>query len=280
MLSPIFLQLPRTISDQLRTRIFARLMGGGPRTFPGGLNKWQWKRLHEKRAREKEKRLLDQEKQLYQARIRSQLRARLAGKPDLDPNSDTDTSYGPMTPKDQIKALADRFMTEGAEDLWNENDGPLKTPSPKSIERPRSIGLNQRPGSINSPIDLRKLMLEARNESHNCQSFSKDYNYIKARDYSVQRCSYNMAFSSSSSSDDEDENYGFDSFNEGERQGEIWNGAALRKYDTKITKRVPLKELEKESDFASWLKMMENRVRQARKNRFSVREGEGFHVKD
>lgn len=47
----------------------------------------------------------------------------------------------------------------------------------------------------------------------------------------------------------------------------------MRKYDTKITKRVPLKELEKESDFASWLKMMEKRVRQARKNRFSVREG-------
>ncbi|CAI0557144.1 unnamed protein product [Linum tenue] len=42
-------------------------MGGGPRTFPGGLNKWQWKRLHEKKASEKEKRLLDQEKQLYQA---------------------------------------------------------------------------------------------------------------------------------------------------------------------------------------------------------------------
>ncbi|CAH2075734.1 unnamed protein product [Thlaspi arvense] len=53
---------------------FLRYMGGGPRTFPGGLNKWQWKRLHEKKAREKEKRLLDQEKQLYQARIRSQIR--------------------------------------------------------------------------------------------------------------------------------------------------------------------------------------------------------------
>ncbi|KAF2313266.1 hypothetical protein GH714_010081 [Hevea brasiliensis] len=205
-----------------------------------------------------------------------------------------------MTPKDHIKALADRFMKEGAEDLWNENDGPLKPPLENSIEKPRPIGPNQQPGSINSPIDLRKLISEARNVSQDCENFSKSYNYTKTRDYSAQRSSYNRGFSSpklrrfrrngSSSSDDEDEDYGFDSYNEGERRGrsagEIGGRAALRKYDVKTTKRVPLKELEKESDFAkevelirhelgkkSWLKMKARIVRQVRRNPFSVRKG-------
>ncbi|KAJ9147894.1 hypothetical protein P3X46_030008 [Hevea brasiliensis] len=286
MHSPIFLQRSRTISDHLRTRLFARLMGGGPRTFPGGLNKWQWKRLHEKRAREKEKRLLEQEKQLYQARVRSQLRARLAGKSEQDSGPDTNTtSYSPMTPKDHIKALADRFMKEGAEDLWNENDGPLKPPLKNSIEKPRPIGPNQQPGSINSPIDLRKLISEARNVSQDCENFSKSYNYTKTRDYSAQRSSYNRGFSSpklrrfrrngSSSSDDEDEDYGFDSYNEGERRGrsagEIGGRAALRKYDVKTTKRVPLKELEKESDFAKEVELIRHELG---KKKLAENEGE------
>lgn len=109
-------------------------MGGGPRTFPGGLNKWQWKRLHEKKAREKEKRLLDQEKQVYQARIRSEIRVKLASaeNPSISPQQvdRSQPSYGPLSAKDHIRALADRFMKEGAEDLWNEADGPSEIPVP------------------------------------------------------------------------------------------------------------------------------------------------------
>ncbi|XP_073305707.1 probable DEAD-box ATP-dependent RNA helicase 48 [Primulina huaijiensis] len=117
-----------------RSLTFLRSMGGGPRTFPGGLNKWQWKRLHEKNAREKEKRLLDQEKQVYQARVRSEIRAKLA--PAENPSTGpqqidrSQHSYGPLSAKDHIRALADRFMKEGAEDLWNEADGPLEIPVP------------------------------------------------------------------------------------------------------------------------------------------------------
>lgn len=119
-------------------------MGGGPRTFPGGLNKWQWKRLHEKKARDKENRLLDQEKQLYQARIRSQIRAKLTSS-DQQSNSGREQkpNYGPVSPEGHIRALADRFMKEGAEDLWNEDDGPVITPQ-----------ISQQ---ISEPIDLRKL---------------------------------------------------------------------------------------------------------------------------
>ncbi|XP_065858213.1 probable DEAD-box ATP-dependent RNA helicase 48 isoform X2 [Euphorbia lathyris] len=319
MYLPMLIQRSRTLSDHLPSRIFTRLMGGGPRTFPGGLNKWQWKRMHEKRAKEKEKRLLEQEKQVYQARVRSQIRAMVAGIPDPASDPDTDTaSYSPMSPNDHVKALADRFMKEGAEDLWNEKDGPLKC-----HERPAPILSNQRPGSMNSPVDLRKLT-----EGREGVNPSYGFNYTTARDYSVQRSSYfaiksnsvkpftkfntnesspsndalengsrnlsvkNIAtdlakkrdnasssikkrsispqkFKSfrrneSSSSDDEDEDYGFESDDNRETRRksvrEIGSRAALGKYDVKTTKRVPLKELEKERDFEKELELIRHEL--------------------
>ncbi|CAI9093995.1 OLC1v1029624C2 [Oldenlandia corymbosa var. corymbosa] len=137
---------------------FLRFMGGGARTFPGGLNKWQWKRLHEKKAREKEKRLLDQEKQIYQARVRSQIRANLSASQNpssgLDPAQQS-SDFGPVSPQEHIKSLADRFMKEGAEDLWNEDDGPIKASAPHLSSR-RVTG---------EPIDIRKLISEYHNFS-------------------------------------------------------------------------------------------------------------------
>lgn len=161
-------------------------MGGGPRTFPGGLNKWQWKRLHEKQAREKEKRLLDQEKQLYQARVRSEIRSKIAdpdsSKHEQDRNS---PNYKPLSPKEHIKVLADRFMKEGAEDLWNEADGPIHSSSPQEIARIEST---------HNPINLRRVVsgqnLIAINQASDVSSgFS--YNQLKPRHYSVYQCSGN-----------------------------------------------------------------------------------------
>ncbi|GFQ01330.1 putative dead-box ATP-dependent RNA helicase 33 [Phtheirospermum japonicum] len=150
--SSIFLRNPSKTPYHSLT--FLRHMGGGPRTFPGGLNKWQWKRMHEKKAREKEKRLLDQEKQVYQARIRSEIRANLASADNLmsghEKPDQNQSNYAPVTPQDHIKALADRFMKEGAEDLWNENDGPSGFPANKP-------GKSQFTGE---PIDLQKLIAE------------------------------------------------------------------------------------------------------------------------
>uniref|UniRef100_A0A0E0K753 Uncharacterized protein n=1 Tax=Oryza punctata TaxID=4537 RepID=A0A0E0K753_ORYPU len=99
-------------------------MGGGPRTFPGGLSKWQHKRMHEKLARHKERGLLRHEKQLYLARLRSEIRAsRLpAAGAGASPSNDGD---GPTSSRAHIRALADRFLLPGAEDLWNEDDGPI-----------------------------------------------------------------------------------------------------------------------------------------------------------
>ncbi|XP_055809471.1 probable DEAD-box ATP-dependent RNA helicase 48 isoform X3 [Solanum dulcamara] len=144
-------------------------MGGGPRTFPGGLSKWQWKRLHEKKARDKENRLLDQEKQLYQARIRSQIRAKLTSSGEQSNiSNEQQPNYGPVSPQDHIRALADRFMKEGAEDLWNEDDGPINTPQ-----------INQQSRGISEPIDLRKL------RDTGFSDVSRSYSFQKARHFST-----------------------------------------------------------------------------------------------
>ncbi|KAM7525756.1 hypothetical protein LguiA_015658 [Lonicera macranthoides] len=244
-------------------------MGGGPRTFPGGLNKWQWKRLHEKKAKEKEKRLLDQEKQLYQARIRSQIRAKLASEnPNSTSQSKQQHNYSPVTPEDHVKALADRFMKEGAEDLWNEADGPIKSQT------------LQQQAQNHDPIDVRRLISDHRNLASNVEiETSKNLsNWTKPRFYSVARSRTRSRFDfrreESSSSEDDSGSEGFvrtRSANAtllrfgsgGEKENEedadrggrrnvkkMMSSAALGNYDKKIRKRVPLKFLDDEDDLS------------------------------
>lgn len=110
--------------------------------------------MHEKKAREKENKLLDQEKQLYEARIRSEIRAKMLGgnHDSNETKAKSNQSHGPLSPKEHIKSLADRFMKAGAEDLWNEDDGPVK----KTIQGPR---LNHGGSRSNSPIDVRSMVM-------------------------------------------------------------------------------------------------------------------------
>ncbi|CAL9237622.1 unnamed protein product [Arabidopsis halleri] len=74
-------------------------------------------------------------------------------------------SHGPMSPKEHIKTLADRFMKAGAEDLWNENDGPVKESDDgwglSRRDNGRS-GSNSIDSSSNSSIDMRKLVSGSR----------------------------------------------------------------------------------------------------------------------
>ncbi|KAL4570803.1 hypothetical protein LXL04_026466 [Taraxacum kok-saghyz] len=223
--SVIFLERSRIFRyNVLHNLTFLRHMGGGPRTFPGGLNKWQWKRLHEKQAREKEKRLLDQEKQLYQARVRSEIRSKLANPNSSQHEQDTNSpNYKPLSPKEHIKVLADRFMKEGAEDLWNEADGPIHSPSRQDIARIEST---------HNPINLRRLVsgqnqITSNQLSEVSSAFSynqlkprhysaflhpgNQYGLLKARHYSVRtsRFTYRKSNSSSSEDDDTDEDEAF-----------------------------------------------------------------------
>ncbi|KAF8779485.1 hypothetical protein HU200_002532 [Digitaria exilis] len=115
-------------------------MGGGPRTFPGGLSKWQYKRMHEKLARQKQRGLLRHEKQLYLARLRSEIRASRLPAADPDPPP----TEGPTSSRAHIRALADRFRKPGAEDLWNEDDGPLRRAKQPSTRIPPAVQQQQR----------------------------------------------------------------------------------------------------------------------------------------
>ncbi|XP_010418344.1 PREDICTED: probable DEAD-box ATP-dependent RNA helicase 48 isoform X2 [Camelina sativa] len=165
MYSLILRERSGSLTGSLWNRIVTRNMGGGPRTFPGGLNKWQWKRMHEKKAREKENKLLDQEKQLYESRIRTEIRAKMWGNQDSgEKTAKPKQSHGPMSPKEHIKTLADRFMKAGAEDLWNEDDGPVKKSEEEeglsrlSRRDNGGTGSNSIDSNFNSPIDVRKFV--------------------------------------------------------------------------------------------------------------------------
>lgn len=52
-------------------------MGGGPRTFPGGVSKWEWKRMQQKKAKQLLKARLLRERQVYEMRKRAELKSAL-----------------------------------------------------------------------------------------------------------------------------------------------------------------------------------------------------------
>ncbi|KAL2612799.1 hypothetical protein R1flu_024491 [Riccia fluitans] len=104
-----------------------RMMGGGPRTFPGGVSKWQWKRMQEKKERQIEKARLLRERQAYEERKRQELLASSSLRVEKPwekppPRNVLTPLVTALDPK--VTALADRFRKRGGEDLWTEDDGP------------------------------------------------------------------------------------------------------------------------------------------------------------
>ncbi|KAH7276663.1 hypothetical protein KP509_39G016900 [Ceratopteris richardii] len=99
-------------------------MGGGPRTFPGGVTKWQWKRMQLKKSRQIEKARLMREKHIYEARRRAEM---LAANPVLEMPWQRMSRIRPpsyVSSDEQITKLASRFQRREGEDLWTEKDGP------------------------------------------------------------------------------------------------------------------------------------------------------------
>ncbi|RCV06888.1 hypothetical protein SETIT_1G199400v2 [Setaria italica] len=127
---------PGGVRPPLRRGDLAIRNGGGPRTFPGGVSKWQWKRMQAKKARQLLKARLARERQLYEMRKRTELRDAVAHlERPWDPDSAADASaVAPnllsVAADDQLRALADRFHRPGGVDLWNDRDGPRVFASP------------------------------------------------------------------------------------------------------------------------------------------------------
>ncbi|XP_062219362.1 uncharacterized protein LOC133919112 [Phragmites australis] len=128
--------LPPGGGRPLRRGDLAIRMGGGPRTYPGGVSKWQWKQMQAKKARQLLKARLARERQLYEMRKRAELRDAVAHlERPWDPDSvpaavDAAPNLLSVAADDQLKALADRFHRPGGVDLWNDRDGPRVFDSP------------------------------------------------------------------------------------------------------------------------------------------------------
>ncbi|KAI3978757.1 hypothetical protein MKX01_015932 [Papaver californicum] len=109
-------------TNPLRTSIIR--MGGGPRTFPGGVSKWQWKRMQQKKAKQLLKARLCREKQIYEMRKRAELRAAVSELEKPWEVVEKAPALFSVRADEQVKVLADRFQRPGGYDLWSENDGP------------------------------------------------------------------------------------------------------------------------------------------------------------
>lgn len=157
-------------------------------------------------------------------------------------------------------------MKAGAEDLWNEADGPIKSRSTQLPPTP-----NNR--SIRRPIDLRKLVSES-DRAPNSINFNDS---MKNRHYSVQTrrgSRFNFQRNESSSSEDDSDldseeglvkRFGSGGDEEEEEikgRGNVKklmsSSAALGKYDVKKTRRVPLKFLEDEENLSDHIEAIRN----------------------
>ncbi|XP_020584798.1 probable DEAD-box ATP-dependent RNA helicase 48 [Phalaenopsis equestris] len=114
-------------------------MGGGPRTYPGGVSKWQWKRMQAKKSKQLLKARLCRERQLYEMRKRAELKAAIS---ELERPWEV-VERAPVlfstSADEQIKALADRFQRSNGFDMWSERDGPQLFRSPDDLPSVHSL---------------------------------------------------------------------------------------------------------------------------------------------
>ncbi|KAI3772700.1 hypothetical protein L6452_03892 [Arctium lappa] len=99
-------------------------MGGGPRTYPGGVSKWQWKRMQAKKAKQLLRARLARERQVYEMRKRAELSAAVSELERPWEIVETAPKLFSASADEQLKVLADRFQKPGGFDLWSEKDGP------------------------------------------------------------------------------------------------------------------------------------------------------------
>jgi len=112
-------------------------MGGGPRTFPGGVSKWQWKRMQAKKAKQLLKARLCRERQIYEMRKRAELKAAVSELERPWEVVEKPPKLFSIEADEQLKVLADRFQKPGGFDLWTENDGPQLFQTPDELPSAR-----------------------------------------------------------------------------------------------------------------------------------------------
>ncbi|KAL1153482.1 hypothetical protein V6Z11_A09G179100 [Gossypium hirsutum] len=99
-------------------------MGGGPRTYPGGVSKWQWKRMQAKKAKQLLKARLARERHIYEMRKRAELKAAVSELERPWEVVEKAPNLFSVSADEQVKVLADRFQKPGGFDMWSDRDGP------------------------------------------------------------------------------------------------------------------------------------------------------------
>lgn len=252
-----------------------RNMGGGPRTFPGGVSKWKWKRMHEKRAKEKQRNLLEQEKQLYQARIRSHIRSTLSP----SSYSSSSTTHNPISPDQHIKALADRFMKDGALDLWNDLDGPetyqTQTQAQAQIQSQASPQIDLRSRNLNNYSQIRgyRSVPEVKDSIRSVPRVRDLSDQNRVGTEKPERQKIWRKNDSSSDSDSESE---VESKNEG-YYSKVGSIAALGKYDVKRVRRMKPKDFDDQTDFSEQVELIKNELKKKKLSRHEEEnQGQGL----
>ncbi|XP_068640709.1 probable DEAD-box ATP-dependent RNA helicase 48, partial [Aristolochia californica] len=97
-------------------------LGGGPCTYLGGDSKWQWKRMHAKKAKQLLKARLCRECQIYEMRQRAELRAAVSELERPWEVLERAPTLFSIKADEQLKALANRSQFSGGYDLWSERD--------------------------------------------------------------------------------------------------------------------------------------------------------------
>ncbi|BFG36282.1 hypothetical protein CerSpe_225560 [Prunus speciosa] len=140
-------------------------MGGGPRTFPGGVSKWQWKRMQAKKAKQLLKARLCRERQIYEMRKRAELKAAVSELERPWEVVEKAPNLFSVSADEQVKVLADRFQRPGGFDMWTERDGPqlfhTMDDLPSARFFPKGVVHSVRPYKrISGPEDLEDLELQ------------------------------------------------------------------------------------------------------------------------
>ncbi|XP_022151570.1 uncharacterized protein LOC111019483 [Momordica charantia] len=238
--------LPNRIPIATRITTLIR-MGGGPRTFPGGVSKWQWKRMQAKKAKQLLKARLCRERQIYEMRKRAELKAAVSELERPWEVVEKAPNLFSVSADEQVKVLADRFQRPGGFDLWTERDGPQlfetvdELPSARFF--PKGVVHSVKPyRSITGSEDSLSLDSEAGNEIATG---------FREGDYETYRRSSNRILRSGSVSEGEDDSETEDSYPTNALAPSSSNGGKGKTYDGRFRNRGNGRNLESSKAFGS-----------------------------